>query len=77
MNDLLTPADLAEKFDVNERTIHEWRKAYKWPCVKVGRRYRWTPEQLEQILRTHSVKAGKITTADGRTRRSANARRSA
>ena len=57
---LLTPADLAEVFGVSEGVVMEWRRTYKWPHVRVGRHFRWTPEQVEQITRTHTVKAGAV-----------------
>lgn len=68
---LLTAADLAEHFGVTEAKVMEWQRVYSWPRVKVGRTIRWTPEQVEQIDRSHSVTPQGVTPADGRTALSA------
>ena len=76
---LLDADDLAAIFKVGRRRVMEWQSQHSWPCVRVGRTIRWTPEQVEQIKARHTVvkKADKaeIRPADGRTARSA--RRSA
>lgn len=54
--ELLTADDLAEIFKVSRRRVMEWQHIHQWPCVKVGRTFRWTPEQVEQIKALHSVK---------------------
>lgn len=73
--DLLTPDDLAAIFGVSRRRIVEWSHQHSWPCVRVGRVIRWTPEQVEQIKARHTVTAHGVKPADGRTAKSA--RRSA
>jgi len=72
---LLTPADLAEHFCVSERTVMTWAKKYGWPRTQIGRKFRWTPEQIEQIEQRHRVTPAGVAPKDGRTMRSA--RRSA
>lgn len=72
---LLTPSDLAAHFGVTEAKVMEWQRTYGWPRVKVGRTIRWTPEQVAEIERSHSVSASGVTPTDGRTPLSA--RRSA
>lgn len=68
---LLTPDDLAQIFGVKRRRIVEWQNQHSWPCVRVGRTIRWTPEQVEQIKARHSVTAAEVKPADGRTAKSA------
>lgn len=80
MDAMLTPADLAEKFggEVTARKVLDWRKEHGWPCVKVGRTIRFTPEQAADIIAKHTVieKAEAPTLViEGQTSRSA--RRSA
>lgn len=74
--ELLTAADLAEVFGVPERTVMEWRRQYGWPCVKVGRKFRFTPAQIEQIIAAHSRQSSTAAVvAPGQTPRSAARRR--
>jgi len=68
---LLTADDLAVIFGVARRRVMEWQNQYQWPSVRVGRSYRWTPEQVEQIKARHSVTPAGVKPADGRTARSA------
>lgn len=80
---MLTPADLAEQFggDVTPRKILDWTKEHDWPCIHVGRTYRYTVEQFAEIKARHTVTGSKDDRADapfaieGQTARSA--RRSA
>lgn len=71
MTDLLTPDDLAAMFGVNRRRVIEWQRIHAWPCVRVGKVLRWTPEQVEQIKAKHTVTPQGVTPADGRTANSA------
>lgn len=72
---LLTVADMAEMFGVTEAKILEWRRVYSWPHVRIGRQFRWTPEQVEAITRAHAVTpkrdAAKVSAIEGQTKRSA------
>ena len=75
MSGLLTAAQVGEILGgATADQVMEWRRVYGWPHVRIGRRFMWTPEQVEQITRAHVVKAGKVDQS-GRTQRSA--RRSA
>lgn len=73
---LLTPADVAERLGVPVSTVMEWRKAYSWPVTRIGRRFRWTERQFEQILTAHEVRpaehSGKPVAVPGQTKRSAS-----
>lgn len=71
MSGLLTPADLAEHFHVPERTVLTWAKKHGWPRTQIGRKLRWTPEQVAQIERLHTITPEGVTAKDGRTARSA------
>lgn len=74
--DLLTPADVAETFGGGKtaRWVLESRLRYGWPCVKVGRVVRFTPEQVAEIMRRHTVQADSETPAlEGQTARSRRA----
>lgn len=80
--DLYSPDDLAEKFGVSTRRILEWRLAHGWPCVKVGKRIRFTEQHVEQIIAMQSIRASKPKPSapvalPGQTARSAAKRRSA
>lgn len=80
MSAVLTPGDLAELLHVPEAKVLEWRRVYNWPSLKVGRKIRFTAEQVEQILAAHSGKPRADVTAvvvDGQTARSAGRKRSA
>lgn len=77
-----SPVELAEILGVSEVKVMEWRRTYGWPSIKVGRTVRFTQEQVEQILASHSVKKSETpeivpVIASGQTARSANRRRSA
>jgi hypothetical protein len=71
---LTTDADLAERFGITVKKLHELRLAKGWPCVKLGRfDIRFTDAQIEQIVSMQTVaperKAAK-TVVDGQTQRS-------
>ncbi len=72
-DNLLTADDLAVVFGVNRRRVMEWQHSHQWPCVRVGRTLRWTPEQVEQIKRLHTITPVGVKAADGRTARSRRA----
>lgn len=80
---LLTPADLADDLGVTVRKVMEWRRVYGWPCVQIGRVFRFTPEQRDAIIARHAVTPvvpAEETSAvgiGGQTKRSASRRRSA
>lgn len=53
--DLITDAQLAEKFGIEVKKLHELRLRHRWPCVKLGRfEIRFTAAQVEQIVAKHS-----------------------
>lgn len=75
---LLSPATLAAMFDVTEEQVMEWRRTYRWPSLKVGRTIRFTPEHVEQIIASHSIRQAGSSEApviSGQTSRSASRRK--
>jgi hypothetical protein len=51
--ELLTSADVAAMFGVATNQISIWRTKHNWPCIKVGRTYRFRKEDVDEILRRH------------------------
>lgn len=68
-DNLLTPADLAALLGVTEEKAMRWRLHYGWPHVRIGRSFRFTPLQVEQILARHTATGVKADDS-GRTSRS-------
>lgn len=73
---LLTPDDLAAKFggEVTGRLVIDWTRRYSWPCVRVGRKIRFTHDNVREILTRHAVKPAEgepVVTVAGQTPRSA------
>lgn len=48
-SETLTAAEVADRLKVNVETVYRMCKAGKWQAVKVGRLYRFTPEQYQAI----------------------------
>jgi excisionase family DNA binding protein len=48
-DETLTAAEVAAKLKVNVETVYKMCKSGKWPATKIGRIYRFTPEQYEAI----------------------------
>lgn len=44
-----TAEDLAAKFDVGVETVYRKCRTGQWPHFKIGRLYRFTPEQYQAI----------------------------
>lgn len=76
---LLTPDDMATRLGVPKSTVMQWNREHSWPHVRLGRRYRWTEEQYDTIVRQHVHVGGHgvAPSTSGLTRRSAARRRSA
>lgn len=75
-DDLLTPADLAEKVKATPERIVRLCRERGWPHVRMGRAVRFTPEQYAQIVAMQTVAPKvKVATPTGQTAKSA--RRSA
>lgn len=71
LDNLLTPADLAERLRITEAKVMELRRLHDWPHVRLGRRFRFTVAQVEQIIASQSVKGGsKSASSKGQTARS-------
>lgn len=64
---LITPAEFAARWgDVTERWVIDARLKYRWPCVQVGRKVRFTEQQFEEIVRRHTAQAGVGTEQEDR-----------
>jgi len=48
-DDTMTAAEVAEKLKVNVETVYRMCKAGKWQATKIGRLYRFTPDQYKSI----------------------------
>lgn len=53
--DLLTTAEVAETFGRSAEWVQQQCRSKKWPHVKVGKTYRFTVEQAEEIIRLLTV----------------------
>ena len=56
--ELITEADLARILRLNLERTADLRRREEWPHIKIGRAYRYTPEQVEHIIRSHIVRPG-------------------
>lgn len=79
MSTLITDGALADEFGIDVERLHKLRRRYAWPHVRLGRKdIRFTPAQVEEIVRMHSEDAPSLPSSvaiAGQTKRSA--RRSA
>ena len=49
-SETLTAAEVADKLKVSVETVYRMCKSGKWPATKIGRIYRFTPEQYQSII---------------------------
>lgn len=49
-SDTMTAAQVAAKLQISVETVYRMCKSGKWPATKIGRIYRFTPEQYEAII---------------------------
>jgi hypothetical protein len=54
-SDALTAADVAAKLGINVASVYKRCKSGEWPATKIGRIYRFTPEQYEAITEPPAV----------------------
>lgn len=76
MSELLTPADVAAKFGGGKtaRWVLESRLRHGWPSVTVDRTIRFTAEQVDEIIRRHTVQPdANVAALEGQTERSKRA----
>ncbi len=55
---LLTPSQVAERFQVTDRTVYQWLRDGQLVGHKLGRLWRIRPEDLEDFLDRTRVSAG-------------------
>lgn len=53
--EIYTEAELAEQLKMPLTTLGELRKRENWPHLRFGRSVRYTAEQVEQIVRSHTT----------------------
>lgn len=51
---MLTPAQVAERLQVGEHTVHGWLRRGALRGVKLGRLWRVAPDDLDAFLRDHA-----------------------
>ena len=54
---LLTPAQVAERLQITERTVYEWIRGGKVTALKLGRLWRIRQDDLEAFLENARAKA--------------------
>ena len=54
---LLTPAQVAERLQITERTVYEWIRGGKLTALKLGRLWRIRQDDLEAFLKGARAKA--------------------
>jgi len=54
---LLTPAQVAERLQITERTVYEWIRGGKLTALKLGRLWRIRQDDLEAFLENARAKA--------------------
>ena len=55
LEQLLTSAEVAELFSVDERTLRRWRAEGRIKAIRIGRTVRFHPDDIEQVLRPHEA----------------------
>ena len=50
-SETLTAAEVADKLKVSVETVYRMCKSGKWQATKIGRLYRFTPEQYQAITK--------------------------
>jgi len=56
MSTWLTDHELAAEFGISWQQVQQRCRTGQWPHLKVGRKYRFTPEDVAQIIETFVVK---------------------
>ena len=52
---IATDRTLADHLGMNHRTVQRKCRDGEWPHLRFGRRYRFTPEQVAEIVGMHAV----------------------
>ena len=77
MSALVTADELADRFGITTKKLHELRRAKNWPCVRLGRfDIRFTEAQVDQIILIQSetpARGSSAKTLPGQTARSRRA----
>lgn len=54
MSDIMTPAQVAERLQITERTVYKYLSNGELEAVKIGRVWRITEEQLQAFIRKNT-----------------------
>jgi excisionase family DNA binding protein len=49
-SETMTAAEVADKLKVSVETVYRMCKTGKWAATRIGRLYRFTPEQYQEII---------------------------
>jgi excisionase family DNA binding protein len=50
---MLTPKQVAERFNVAQSTVYQWARRGKVPFTRIGKCVRFKPEDIEAFAQTH------------------------
>ncbi|GGA57897.1 hypothetical protein GCM10007416_33870 [Kroppenstedtia guangzhouensis] len=56
MSDIMTPAQVAKRLQVTERTVYKYLANGEMEAVKIGRVWRITEEQLQKFIQKNTRK---------------------
>lgn len=54
MPDFMTPAQVAKRLQITERTVYKYLSNGEMEAVKIGRVWRITEEQLQEFIRKNT-----------------------
>jgi len=59
--ELLTPQEVAKVLKVSKRTVYYWLENNMIPHIRINKKtVRFRPEDIEEFLRSHTIKATDI-----------------
>lgn len=53
---LLTTAQVCEIFQVHRVTIYRWAREGLFPCIKVGRKNLYDPDEIARVIKKNTYK---------------------
>ena len=56
-HDVLTAEEVAERLQLNVRTVYKLASAGKLPCSRIGKQFRFAARALDAMLETEQVAA--------------------
>jgi hypothetical protein len=55
VSEYLTDKDVATTFDISFQQVQQRCKKGQWPHIRIGRKYRFTPDHVAAIAKLHEV----------------------